>query len=101
MVLKESDIGTAQAKSRAGCQRSRGNARRRDLSRGDRRVEASGARQNLADRRGEFIHAGARDDDGIPAAVSFFGDPQKLSAIVLAEFEMKMLPLDLKLLSPR
>ena len=54
-------------------------------------------RQYFADRVREFIHASARNDDGVAAAVGFFGDAQKLSAIILAKFDVKIFALNLKL----
>jgi hypothetical protein len=45
----------------------------------------------------EIVYAGARDDDGITAAVGFLSNSQKLSSLVLAEFHVKVFPFDLDL----
>src|ERR1700730_4270439 len=54
--------------------------------------------ENVADRRGEITHPRTRDDDRVPPAVSFLGNAQEFSALVLAEFEVKPLPFDLNFL---
>ena len=41
---------------------------------------------------------GARDDDRVSPAVRFLGDAKESSAIVFAEFDVEMFPLDLDLL---
>lgn len=51
--------------------------------------------EHIINRRCEIIQPCARNDDGVPPAVRFLGDAQKLSALVLAEFEVKPLPFDL------
>ena len=51
--------------------------------------------EHVINRRGEIIQPCARDDDGVPPTVSFLGDAQEFSALVLAEFEVKPLPFDL------
>jgi len=51
----------------------------------------------IIDSGGEFVHASAWHDDGIPTSVSFLGDPEKLAAIIFAEFHVEMLPFDLQL----
>ena len=52
---------------------------------------------HIIDRRREFLHAGARDNDGIAAAMRFFRDPEKLATVVLAEFHVKVFAFDLQL----
>jgi hypothetical protein len=54
-------------------------------------------REHLSDGGGKVVDTGARDNDGIAAPVSFFGDAQEFSAIVLAELDVEMLAFDLKL----
>jgi hypothetical protein len=51
--------------------------------------------ENVVDRRGKIVHARARDDDCVPAAVSFLGNAEEPPTLILAEFEMKSLPFDL------
>ncbi len=63
-----------------------------------RRSHPLARRQNFGDGGGEIVDAGARDDDGVAAAVRFFGDAEKFSAIVFAQLDVEMLPLDLQLL---
>ena len=41
---------------------------------------------------------GARNDDGVAPAMRFLGNAKKSSPIVLAEFHIEVLPLDLDLL---
>jgi len=52
----------------------------------------------VLDGGGEFVRPGARDDDGIAPAMRFLGNAKKSSPIVLAEFYIEVLPLDLDLL---
>ena len=47
---------------------------------------------------GELVRPGARNDDGVAPAMRFLGDAKKSSPIVLAEFHIEVLPLDLNLL---
>jgi len=54
--------------------------------------------ENVIDRCGKIIQPRARDDDRVPPSVSFLGDPQEFSALVLPEFEVKPLPFDLDFL---
>ena len=51
----------------------------------------------IIDSGGKIVHASAWHDDGIPTSVSFLGDPEKLAAIIFAEFHVEMLPFDLQL----
>src|SRR5438094_9482595 len=52
--------------------------------------------QNFSDRRRKVVHAGAGHYDAVPASVSFFGDAQESPAVVLPEFHVEMLALDLQ-----
>ena len=54
--------------------------------------------EHVLDGGGEFVRPGARDDDGITPAMRFLGNAKKSSPIVLAEFHIEVLPLDLNLL---
>jgi hypothetical protein len=45
---------------------------------------------------GKIIYSGARYDDGITAAVSFLRDSQEFPTLVLPEFHVEMLALDLQ-----
>jgi hypothetical protein len=54
--------------------------------------------ENVIDRCRKIIQPRAWDDDCVPPTVSFLGYPQEFSALVLAEFEVKPLPLDLNFL---
>jgi hypothetical protein len=45
----------------------------------------------------EVTHARARDDDCVPPAVRFFGDPKKSPAIVFTKLNVETLPFDLEL----
>jgi len=56
-----------------------------------------GVINHFIDRRGEIINPSTRDDDGIPPSVRFFGDAEKLAAIVLAELDVEIFPFDLQL----
>ena len=53
-------------------------------------------RQNFSNRRRKVIDAGARHDDAVPAAVSFFGDAQEFAALVLTELDVEVLALNLQ-----
>src|SRR5207248_9263363 len=59
------------------------------------RRAALGMLDYVVDCRRKLINARARHDDGVAAAVRFLGDPKKLSTVILAEFHVKMLALDL------
>src|SRR5437867_4822315 len=52
--------------------------------------------QNFSNRRRKIIYAGTRHDDAVTAAVSFLGDTQESPTIVLPEFDVEMLALDLQ-----
>ena len=54
--------------------------------------------QHVLDGGGELVRPGTRDDDGIAPAMRFLGNAKKSSPIVLAEFHIEVLPLDLDLL---
>lgn len=58
----------------------------------------SAGAQHFTDRRGEVAHAGARNNDRVPAAMRFLGDAKEFSAIVFAKLDVKTLSFDLKLL---
>jgi hypothetical protein len=62
-----------------------------------RRRAARSVIDHVIDCRREILHARARDDDRIAASVGFLGNPKKFPAVVLPEFDVKMLPLDLQL----
>ena len=47
---------------------------------------------------GELARPGTRNDDGVAPAMRFLGNAKKSSPIVLAEFHIEVLPLDLDLL---
>jgi hypothetical protein len=51
--------------------------------------------ENVVDRGGEIIQAGAWNDNCVSPAVSFFRYAEKFSAFVLAKFKMKSLPFNL------
>jgi hypothetical protein len=53
--------------------------------------------KDLTDRGSKIIHARAGHNDRVAAAMRFLGDPKKSAAIVLAELDVKTLPLDLEL----
>jgi hypothetical protein len=74
-------------------------ASRRSYSRREilRSSEALAVREHFADRSREFVHARARHDDCVAAAVCFFSDAQKLPAIVFAQLDMKIFALNLNL----
>src|SRR6266481_4836850 len=57
---------------------------------------ASVIRQNFRNGRCKVIHAGTRNDDAVAPAVSFLGDAQEFPTIILAEFHVKMLTLNLQ-----
>ena len=61
-----------------------------------RRRAALGVIDHVIDRRREILNARAWDDDRIPATMRFLGDPKEFPAVVLPEFHVKMLPLDLQ-----
>ena len=52
--------------------------------------------QNLSNDRRKVIDAGTWYDDAVAAAVSFFGYAQKSPAVVLPQFHVEMLALDLQ-----
>src|SRR5947207_6914511 len=52
--------------------------------------------QNFSNRRRKVIDAGTRHDDAVTAAVSFLSDAQESPAVVLPEFHVEMLALDLQ-----
>jgi hypothetical protein len=58
---------------------------------------ALGMLDYVIDGRGKLIHARARDDDRVSAAVGFLGDAKEFAAVVLAEFYVEMLSLYLQL----
>jgi hypothetical protein len=51
----------------------------------------------IANCRRKFIHSCARHNDGVTAAVGFFGNSQELPSLVLTEFHVKVFPFDLEL----
>src|SRR5437762_10585239 len=53
-------------------------------------------RKNVSNCRRKLINAGTRHDDAVPAAVSFLGDAQESSAVVLPELDVEMLALNLQ-----
>jgi len=67
------------------------------------RASTSGRRASLGvfdyvvDCRGEIINSGAWDDDRVSAAVGFLRNTKKFTPVVLAEFDVEMLPFDLQL----
>src|SRR5215510_1631385 len=52
--------------------------------------------QNVSNCRRKLLDAGTRHDDAVTAAMSFFGDTQESTAVVLPEFHVEMLPLNLQ-----
>src|ERR1700730_15705149 len=56
-----------------------------------------GAFDYFPDCGSELIHARARHDDGVAAAVCFFRNPQEFSTLVLAKLHVKVLAFDLQL----
>ena len=52
----------------------------------------------FVDGRGKIVHACARDNDGVTTAMRLFSDAQKFPTLVLAELDIEMFALDLKLL---
>jgi len=54
--------------------------------------------EHVVDGGGELVRPGARDDDGVAPAMRFLGNAKKSAPIVLAEFHIEVLPLDLDLL---
>src|ERR1700730_5581798 len=58
---------------------------------------ALGMLDYVIDCRRKLIHARARDDDGVSTAVGFLGDAKEFSPVILTEFHVKMLTLDLQL----
>ena len=52
--------------------------------------------QNFSNDRRKVINAGARHDDAVPAPMSFFSDTQEFTAVVLPEFDIEMLALNLQ-----
>jgi hypothetical protein len=57
---------------------------------------AFAVRKNLSNRRRKVINAGTGHDDAVAAAVSFLGNAQESPAVVLAEFHVEMLALNLQ-----
>jgi hypothetical protein len=53
-------------------------------------------RKNFSYRRCKIINTRAGHDDAVTAAVSFFGDAQESSAVVLPELDVEMLALNLQ-----
>ena len=53
-------------------------------------------RKNVSNRRRKFLDARAGHDDAVTAAVSFLGDAQESSALVLPELDVEMLALNLQ-----
>jgi hypothetical protein len=54
--------------------------------------------EHVVDGSGELVRPGARDDDGVSPAMGFLGNAKESAPIVLAEFHVEVLPLDLDLL---
>jgi len=54
--------------------------------------------ENVLNGGGELARPSARNDDGVAPAMRFLGNAKKSSPIVLAEFHIEVLPLDLDLL---
>src|SRR5690349_3838213 len=52
--------------------------------------------ENFSNRRRELIHAGARHDDAVATAMSFFRDTQEPTALVFPELDVEVLTLDLQ-----
>jgi hypothetical protein len=52
--------------------------------------------QNLSNRRRKVIDAGSGHDDAVPASVSFLGDAQESTALVLTELDIEMFALNLQ-----
>src|SRR6476660_7629565 len=52
--------------------------------------------QNFSNDRRKVINAGARHDDAVAAAMSFLSDAQEFTAVVLPEFDIEMLALNLQ-----
>ena len=52
--------------------------------------------QNFSNDRRKLINAGARHDDAVPAPMSFLSDTQEFTAVVLPEFDIEMLALNLQ-----
>jgi len=50
---------------------------------------------HVVDRVRKFLHARARDYDGVTAPMGLLGDAKELAAIVLAEFHVEVLAFDL------
>jgi hypothetical protein len=57
-----------------------------------------GAYNHFADRCSKLVHARARHDNGVAAAVRFLGDPEEFASVIFPEFNVEMLPLDLQFL---
>jgi hypothetical protein len=98
--MKIRDAGERKRKASSAPQRV--NARKRLIAAqkasyclGLRRLHAVAWNDDLADRGRKIVHAGARNNDRVATAVSFFGDTQKLPAIVFAELHMEDLAFDL------
>ena len=51
--------------------------------------------KNLSYRRCKVINTGTRHDDAVTAAMSFFSDAQKSTALVFAELDVEVLALNL------
>jgi hypothetical protein len=54
------------------------------------------ALKHFTNGRDKIIYSGARYDDGIAAAVSFLSDSQEFPTLILPEFHVEMLALDLQ-----
>src|SRR6266850_3151702 len=52
--------------------------------------------QNFSNDRRKVINAGARHDNAVPAPMSFLSDTQEFTAVVLPEFDIEMLALNLQ-----
>jgi hypothetical protein len=53
-------------------------------------------RKNCGYRRRKLINSRARHDDAVSATMSFFGDTQEFTALVLPELDIKVLALNLQ-----
>jgi hypothetical protein len=99
LVLKTMAVGSPETQisgrrtAAAGCQRVEDNAFHL-LQRLSWRGFA--VCQNFSNDRRKVINAGARHDDAVPAPMSFFSDTQEFTAVVLPEFDIEMLALNLQ-----
>jgi len=53
--------------------------------------------KDLVDGRREITDPCARDDDCVPPAMRFLGDPKKPAAVVFTKLDVETLPFDLEL----